>query len=1013
MPALHLPPPFVARERELEFLTQKIERARANAGSTVFIAGESGVGKTRLVEELIAVAETRGFQVFRGQCFLESLAPYGPMSMVLKEAGLDHLLTETKPPKIEAVYAVKKGGIIIAKQERREAIDSDIFMGMVTAVETFVKDSLAQMQQSVVSEQTGHMGYGNFFITNVPGRLLNLVAVTTGRENEYLISDLREMLDAIEREFGEAVGSHEGEQIRGIEENLRGLFLGGKYEGIDYAEDDARLRQANLFENVLRGVQRKAEQKPVLIFIDDLQWSDPSSLAMLHYIARNTRKNAVLIVGAYRSEEIVAISDGKVHPLVDAMEKMEKEGLVEKVELKRLDLDGCHAVICSVLGSEIEKEFSEKLYRETEGNTFFLVEILKNLYEEKQVRFEAGTWEYNLETLRIPARIYELVVRRLERLAKEERELLDAASVVGEEFTSELLAGVAELSRVQVVKMLVAIERVHKLIRALKEKYRFEHAKIREVLYAELPDELKTIYHGIAAKILEEEYRRGKTGVVEDIVYHCQKAGLSEKVIEYGLPAGKLAKQRFANDEAIKFYRAVLESMGEKEGYGELKLQVLDELVEVLEVAGVYEEALNLLKLKITNTITGKPVEAGKAYQMACEIYTRKGDFDKAIEAAEQSEMLLRALPMAELELARTISAKGRVFEMRCEYEKALECQQNALAVFEGLQAEKDIANALHRMGVVHWCRGEYEKALEFYKKSLDLREKLGDMRGISASYNNIGNVYYAKGEYERALEGFTKSLALQEKLGDVWGIAVSYNNTGIVYDSKGEYEKALEGFTKSLELREKLGDMRGISASYNNIGVVYALKGEYEKAMEFYKKSLNLREKLADMWGVAGSYSNIGIVYTVKGEYEKAMECHKKSHKIALEIGDKSTLTNALVRLAECSLYLGDFDACKSHLAKAKKIVEETGEKPKDAEMGYVSGKLLAAEGKLGEAVAELERAVGLYETMGKADVDYHKAVFELGKVKKDRALLEKALGFFERIGNKVWAERVRGVLR
>ncbi|MEM3493755.1 MAG: ATP-binding protein, partial [Thermoplasmata archaeon] len=76
MAVLHLPPEFVAREKEFGLLNQKLEKAKQGQGSTVFIAGESGVGKTRLVEELISVAEKQGFQVFRGQCFLESLAPY-------------------------------------------------------------------------------------------------------------------------------------------------------------------------------------------------------------------------------------------------------------------------------------------------------------------------------------------------------------------------------------------------------------------------------------------------------------------------------------------------------------------------------------------------------------------------------------------------------------------------------------------------------------------------------------------------------------------------------------------------------------------------------------------------------------------------------------------------------------------------------------------------------------------------------------------------------------------------
>ncbi|MGB9637005.1 MAG: ATP-binding protein, partial [Thermoplasmata archaeon] len=577
---------------------------------TVLIAGESGVGKTRLAEEIIAIAEHSQFQIFRAQCFLESLAPYTPFSAVLKDAGLEHLLTETKPPKLEGIYVVNKGGIILGKLERKETLDSDIFMGMVNAVETFVKDSLAQIQKGTISEQIGHMGYGSFFITNVPGKLINLVAVTTGRENEYLISDMREILVKLEKAHGEAIG-RKAEEQNVIEEEIRKLFSSGKYEGIEYAEEDAALRQVNLFENVARGIQRKAEEKPVLIFIDDLQWSDPSSLAMLHYLARNTRKSRVMILCAYRPEDTIARYDGGVHQLVSAMEKMAKEELFEKVVLSRMDVESCSVLISDVLGAKIEAEFTEWLYRETEGNTLFLIEILKHLYETGELRFERGKWVYNLETMRLPARVYEVITRRLERLNKEEREVLDGACVLGVEFTSVLLSKVIEKPRSQVVRTLVNIERMHTLIKALKDRYRFEHSKIREVLYQELLEEMKAIYHENAGKALEEDYKQGRLEVLEEMVYHYAKAGMHPKVIEYGLVAGKLAKKRFANEEAVRVLRAVLEAMGEGEQYMELKLEVQEELADVLELAGRYDEAIEKLKERIGCV---NALEAGKDY---------------------------------------------------------------------------------------------------------------------------------------------------------------------------------------------------------------------------------------------------------------------------------------------------------------------------------------------------------------------------------------------------------------
>ncbi|MCX8174132.1 MAG: tetratricopeptide repeat protein, partial [Thermoplasmata archaeon] len=732
-------------------------------------------------------------------------------------------------------------------------------------------------------------------------------------------------------------------------------------------------------------------------------------LAMLHYIARNTRKNAVLLVGTYRSEEIVARYDGKVHQLVEAMEKMGKEELVERMDLGRLSPEGCHALICGVLGSEIEKEFSEKLYRETEGNTFFVVEILKNLYEERQLDFKNGRWTCNLETLQIPKRIYEVVLRRIQRLVREEREVLDAASVLGEEFTSDLLSKVTELPRIQIAKVLLNIERVHRLITTLKEKYRFEHAKIREVLYAELSDDLKNIYHEMAGKIFEEEYRTGKSEVSGDVVYHYAKAGVKEKVIEYGLPAGKFAKKRFANEEAIRFYRAVIDAMGETEGYGELKLQVLDELAEVLELRGRYDEALETLKIRVANLVTENPVEAGKSYRKRCEIYTRKGDYENALAEAEKAEQILSGVTAGGLELARVWSAKGYVYERKGDYWRAIELQDKARAVFERAGAEQERAGAIHRIGTCYWYLGEYGKSLVLFGDALAIREKLGDLRGLAATYNNIGIVYYNKCEYLKALEFSRKSLELLEKIGDAQGIAASYNNIGIVYRERGDYSKALEFFRKSLELKEKIGDLWGIAASYNNIGVIYLRRGEYEKALEFCSKSLELREKIGAVGEIAVSYTHMGEIYKEKGEYRKALEWYTKSYQTQKEIGDKAGLFQSLLGIAECHVSLGNSGECHNTLEEAESIAREIGEKDTDARWHYVSAKFFAAKGNIDKAEKELEKAVENYESIGKLDKDYYEAIFELGVVRKDRDLLEKALAFSEKIGNEPWAARVR----
>ncbi|MEM3738839.1 MAG: hypothetical protein QW204_03715, partial [Thermoplasmata archaeon] len=107
--------------------------------------------------------------------------------------------------------------------------------------------------------------------------------------------------------------------------------------------------------------------------------------------------------------------------------------------------------------------------------------------------------------------------------------------------------------------------------------------------------------------------------------------------------------------------------------------------------------------------------------------------------------------------------------------------------------------------------------------------------------------------------------------------------------------------------------------------------------------------------------------------------------------------------------LISGDIKACEKHLDEAKEIVRTLGLKDIEGAFLRVLGKLLVVDGKGEEGIETLSKAVEIYESIGKLDVDYHKTLFELGKLRRDKALLERALAFFEKIGNRVWAERVR----
>ncbi|MBU7046763.1 MAG: tetratricopeptide repeat protein, partial [Theionarchaea archaeon] len=135
--------------------------------------------------------------------------------------------------------------------------------------------------------------------------------------------------------------------------------------------------------------------------------------------------------------------------------------------------------------------------------------------------------------------------------------------------------------------------------------------------------------------------------------------------------------------------------------------------------------------------------------------------------------------------------------------------------------------SSLLGLGIVYQELGEYEKALECYERSLTVFEEYDDKINISANLGNIGLIHHRKGDYEKALEYYEESLKIQEELGNKSGIANSLHNIGMIHHDKGDYEKALEYYEESLKIEEELGNKSGIADSLNNIGLIHHRKGD------------------------------------------------------------------------------------------------------------------------------------------------------------------------------------------
>jgi len=968
-------PEMVGRENELKQLTKYLDEVLEGKGNTVFVSGEAGIGKTRLVEELKKIAQAEGCLVMSGNSLVESLTPYLPFFDALRSGGLESLFAE-ETPRVEGIYLMTRSGLLVKEVLREQTkVDSDVFAAMLSIVTDFIKDSIKSIDHKPRMDSLRRIGYGDFSILIGTGESANLVVTMTGRDNEYLIDDMMEILRKVHRFYGNVLGSWDGDEDRvgGVDNLMHPLITSGKYDGIFYGKENPRAKRNLLFENVTMGLSRQAKEKSTLLCLEDLQWADPSTLAMMHYVTRNTKKSGLLIIGTYRPED-VSVDRRMGHPLNDTMQLMNREGLYDKIDLNRLTEKDTVTLVKSMLEeTEFNTEFNTRIYEETEGNPLFVLELIESLLEDGTIRKDDGTWMLtrDLEDDAIPSRVHDVILRRLNRVNEREKKVLDYASVIGEVFSSITLETALQIGRLQLLETLRTLEQTHRLIHSHPGNYKFDHVKIKEVLYNEIPLELRMEYHSIVGESIERLNKDDIDRVIGDLAFHYYQCRKKEKAAQYLAKAAEKAKNDYSNKEAIEFYNKVLEF----EEDTEKRIGIFDSLGDVHSLIGEVEKSTE--------------------------------SFERELELTKDRR-----------KIAGIMVKIGRNHLNIAEFDTALTVLNEAWDMVKNKMCEEE-ARALNTIGLVHGLRDESKKALEYYEECLEIYEKIGNQRGIAGTSNNMGIEYLRREEYGKAMRCFEKSHEVSEGIGDLEFVGIHLGNIGNVFHETERFDKAIEYFEKSLEVSEKIGQQRQTGGQLLNIGNVFQALGEYDKAEDYYKRSLEICIKIQDKRLQSSIISNQGLVSVSKGNYEVAIRLLQESIDMDETMGNFNNMCYSLTGLAEVHLHMGNLKEARDICNRVIELSKRLSLMRSISESLRVLAMIFREEKKWTESIENFERSIEIYQENnymnGLSDAYYEFGLMWKAKGETEKAVqfLDKAFSILEERGIKKRTEKVKNALK
>ncbi len=987
---------LIGREDELDLLKVNLEDAILGKGSTILISGEAGIGKTRLVDEFLLHAEAKDVKILTGSSSSDTIHPFLTFSKALENEIADPLIRDQEYNSFAAIFAIDRSGILIAQASSTDNdLDADIFAGMLSAVQDFIKDSFG-----IVGKQKSGLGrleYGDMKIMIEHGPHLYLTTMFKGNEHPDMKIMLKAAVNSIEEEYGEILESWSGNmgKISQIQEKISSLadikfLIRRDLEGVKL--ENERIRIADEVLELLRSV---SGERPLILLLEDLHWADESSLFVLNYLSRNIMTENIMILGTLRPEKGIALQT--------TMEAMSKEGSFVLLPLIKLENTYVSSLVEAMYpGHQFPESFIEHLSSACDGNPFFVIELLRQMKLDGNVSTDGGSAIIISQDYSIPGSVDEVIQRRLENLDPETMALAEYASCIGRAFNTRIMMSIkAVQDPTQAFKKL----QNSGIIISNDDITEFSHAIFQDIIYKDISDRWKSSYNKSIGEYYEIAYMNRTEEVLYDLAKYFSRSNEHKKGFEYCCRAGEKAENIFALEQAISFYDDSLASLLKIRSIDDhqgKRLDLLERMGSVSTITSNYTKSLELFNTALEAT-DSDGVKA-RLLRKIGDVYVNKGEFDEALKILAKAKEVVKE---GSAEYARILMNEANPYLRKGDFDKAMPQLLEAIKISENTGIDqKDVGNALRAVGNIHWYKGDYDNSLEFYEKSLKIMEVIGDKHGIASTLNNIGNVHHAMSNMAKALEYFGNCLEIMEKIGGKQGIAAALNNMGLVYYEMGEQTKSLEFYERSLEIKERIGDKQGTALSLSNIGNVHNFTGNLQKALEFYENGLDIMESIGDKWGIALSLNNVGNVHHSMGDLAKSLKLYEQSLEIRESIGDKHGVARVLIRLGNVHHSMGDLAKALEFHERSLKIFLEIGDKIESIYPYCGLAEVYIDLGKAQDSLENAEKAVAnSIETMSQREEGKSRRILgmahrDMGNYSKAEEEFEKAKNIMDEIG-------------
>jgi class 3 adenylate cyclase/tetratricopeptide (TPR) repeat protein len=701
---------------------------------------------------------------------------------------------------------------------------------------------------------------------------------------------------------------------------------------LDLPVDDAEwlalepaARRQRIFAAAKSIILRGAEIRPLLLWFEDMQWTDAETRTLIEGIAKEIETSRLLIIMTYRPEYRHIWSGSNYRT----------------VEIEALDRPNAELLVRTLLGNDkANDQLCNLLVQRTEGTPFFIEETVRAQVEHGVLRGGMGAYELTqeLQSIRIPDSVQAVLASRIDRLAPAQRELLQTASVIGSDVALTLLEQVADVEQDELRTLLADLQAddfLYQVPNTASDQFRFKHALTHEVAYGSLLSRRRQELHGRVVKAIEFQHRENLGEVVESLAHHALNAELWEEALNYSRRAGDKAVELSAYREARVFYDQALQALKrlpQDRAHIQLGIDIRLGLRAIFGATADYPALEDCLREAeaLAVSIEDRPRLAAISVAQTL-VHNWRGDLDASIECGERALGIAREIKSNRLELPASFYL-GQAYMWRGDFQRSLALLQNNRAWTAGPLRQERIGTT--GTSSVLW------------------------MGMLAASHAYLGNFRDGTVAAEEACE-------IADEVRRPYDVALAYWYAGFVLSHQGNVSSALVSLEHGYQVCRSAQISFLIPVLSTSLGYAYALSGRADEGIALLSKALEFSQSVKFHYGVAWSTTYLGFAKLHAGHTEGVLEHGRHALDLASNHHYRAVEVTARRLMAEAYQRDGELGPAEAFYRQSFELASQLGLRPEQAHCQNGLAQIYVRSGRSGEGDRHAKLATELYAAL------------------------------------------------